>query len=363
MTLSLSDIADTLRWLWLAAGVAWVAYAWLHRVDYARAVGVLVALLALDWLLHTLADFGEAPDSGIPSDFSVYSLMILLGAIVGLSAALWYARRIGLNARRVIDAALIVVIAGGIGGRAYQVWTRWGYYGEAENRDFILDLAQGGMGLRGGLILGLIALLIFALITRTPFWQFADVGALGLSIAQSIGWYGAYATHMHYGIPTDAPLAPTLNAGVFEPLAELVRSFGSRFATDLPDAYGIIALRVPVQLFASAFYLVLFLVLVRLARQQLQKSGFSQRRFVAQKPGLWAGRLFVAYLLLSSLATFLLNFWRGDETLIWNGLRVDQYVDLLGLLIGVILFAVYRWRALDPLRASRMTAQAVNKSL
>lgn len=347
MTVSLSDIADDLRWLWLAAGLVWIAYAWLHRVEYRRAVWGLVALLALDWLLHAFADFAQAPDSGIPSDFSVYSLMILLGAIVGLGAALWYARQSGLNLWRVIDAALIVVIAGGIGGRAYQVWMRWDYYGESENRDFIFDLAQGGMGLRGALIAGLIALLLFALISYTDFWQLADAGALGLSIAQSIGWYGAYLTHMHYGIPTDAPLAPTLNAGAFEPLAQLVRSFGLRFATDLPDAYGIIALRVPVQLFESAFYLGLFLVLIRLARQAHSSTG----------------TLLIAYLIVSCFASFLFNFSRGDETLVWNGLRADQYFDLLGLLVGVILFALSRWRALNTFRTSRMTSQPVNRSL
>ncbi len=320
MTVSLSDIADALRWFWVVVAVGWLAHAWLHRVPYGRVLWGVLGLVALDWGLHALADFIERPDSDIPSDFAVYSVIILLAAIVGLAVALVYARQRGMNLLTVIDAALVVVIVGGIGGRIYQALTNWDYY--AENIADITNPTKGGFGIRGALVVGILALFIFALVTRNSFWKLGDVAAVGLALGQSIGWFGANLTYTHYGVTLDAA-APT---GAFAPLALLARNFSYNFAQDLPDAYNLIALRVPVQLMASLFFLGLFVVLLVLAAR-----GTTQ-----------PGALFLTYWILAAGASFLFGFLRGDETLLWNGLAVDQWVDLGMLLIGISLAVLHR---------------------
>lgn len=315
MTVAISDIADTLRWLWLVSSILWLAYSWLHRIEYRRVLLGIIGLLALDWLLHAFADYAEEPGSNLPSDFARYSVIMLLAASVGLSAAFLYARGRGLRGMTVIDAALVCVIAGGIGGRAYHVWMNWNYY--SENRDFITDLAQGGFGIRGALIFGFVALAAFAWVTHNSFWQLGDATVIGLSIAQSIGWYGAYLTHTHYGIALDTPAS----AAPFAPLAQIIRAFGYNFVQDLPDAYNLIAFRIPVQMISALFFFALFLMLSLRARANPKRTGL----------------LFTDYWLLSSLANFIFGFWRGDETLMWNGLRVDQWIDLLLFAIGLAL--------------------------
>lgn len=315
MTFSISDIADALRWLWLGCSTLWLAYAWLHRIEYRRVLLGIIGLLALDWLLHAFADYAEEPGSNLPSDFACYSVIMLLAASVGLSAAFLYARWRGLRGMTVIDAALVCVIAGSIGGRAYHVWMNWNYY--SENRDFITDLAQGGFGIRGALIFGFVALAAFAWVTHNSFWQLGDATVIGLSIAQSIGWYGAYLTHTHYGIALDTPAS----AAPFAPLAQIIRAFGYNFVQDLPDAYNLIAFRIPVQMISALFFFALFLMLFLRARANPKRTGL----------------LFTDYWLLSSLANFIFGFWRGDETLMWNGLRVDQWIDLLLFAIGLAL--------------------------
>lgn len=322
MTVSLQDLVDSFRWLLIGCGIAWLAYAWLHHIEYRRVVLGLLALLALDWGLHALADIAETPGSIIPGDFALYSLTILLAAIAGVTAACLYARWRGLNVLTVIDAALVCVVAGAIGGRLDQVLTNWNYY--AEQTEVIADLSQGGFGIRGALIAGFLALFLFALLTHNSFWRLADAAAIGLALAQSIGWFGAYLTHVYYGIALDAPAV----SGILAPLAQMIRSFGYNFVQDLPDTYNLVAFRIPVQLLSALFYLSLFIALLLAARARPTRIGL----------------LFALYIVLSALANFLFGFWRGDEALQWNGLRADQWIDMGILLFGTALLLLQRER-------------------
>ena len=325
MTVDLSDLADALRWLLLLAGIVWIPYAWLRRIEYRRAVLVLAGLAAVDFLAHAFAGLAERPDSGIPTDFSVFSLLILLAAMVGLGTAHLYSRRVGLVHEALLDATLVAVIFGGIGARAYHVFTHWDYY--SQNTNDITNLAQGGMGLRGGLVLGLIALLLFASIRGVSFWKLADAGAVGLALAQSIGWYGAHLVGANYGIVSDAAVVLPFGAtgGTVVGLAQ-----------DLPDVYGIVAPRVPVQLIAMAFFFALFLALA-----------WMSWRF---RPP--AGIVFLCYLIISALGGLALGYLRADSSLSWNGWRLDQWVDLLLAAFGLValgmrafpLSSFTRWR-------------------
>lgn len=336
MTVSPGEIADALRWLWLALGLFWVAYAWLHRIRYPRVLMGLVGLLGLDWLVHTFAEYIERPGSNLPSDYSLYSVVILAAAAVGLGVACVYARQRDLSVLTVLDAALICVIAGGIGGRAFQVGTNWNFY--AENSDLIAELSHGGLGIRGALLFGFGALLLVAWLTRNSFWKLADAAALGLCVAQSISWYGASLTHTFYGVAFDAPPA----TGPLAPLAQVVRAIGYNFVRDLPDAYNIIAFRVPVQLLYAVFFFALFLVLLMLAYQ---------KNPTADAPAAAPGMLFAVYVLATAAANFLFGFWRGDETLYWNSVRADQWLDLLFLVFGLALVYGRRRSGLHPARS------------
>ena len=84
MTVDLYDLADALRGLLVLAGLVWIAYAWIRRIEYRSAVLVLAGLVVIDFLAHAFAAFAERPDSNLPTDFSVFSLVILLATGVGL---------------------------------------------------------------------------------------------------------------------------------------------------------------------------------------------------------------------------------------------------------------------------------------
>ncbi len=301
MTVDLVDLANALRWVLIGAAVGWIIYAWVRRIEYRRAVLVLVAFIIFDLLAHLFATWAEQPGSNLPTDFPIFTVAILLAAASGLAIAFFYARRIGLAPANMLDAALLALIAGGVGARAYHVALQWDYY--SQNTDDITNFAQGGMGLRGGLMLGVIAVLMVALMRCVSISKLLDAGALGLALAQSLGWYGAHLVGVYNGVESDAS-----------------------FAQDLPDAYGILAPRLPLQLIASIFFFVLFLALARMA----------WRREVRM------GSLFATYLFVSAAGMFVLGFFRADETLHWGALRVDQLFDMTFFLIGLGLIVAPR---------------------
>lgn len=320
---SLSDLADALRWGWLAVGMGWLTYAWLHRVSYRKALGGVALLVVLDLLAHAGAAFAERPNSGLPSDFPLYTIVMVAAAGAGLASAALYAHRRDWSVGPVLEAALVTIVAGGIGGRAYQVWMHLDYY--AENRDTVADVTQGGLGLAGALVAGLVALWLYARIRGRAFWALADAAAVGLALAQSIGWYGAALTHTHYGLALEAKLP---DAGAFEPLAGAMRALAYAVAQDLPDAYNLIALRAPVQLVASGLFAALWLALL--------VAGWRKG------PGR-AGFVFLVYWIAAGAVGFLLGFWRGDETRMWNGLRMEQWFGLAMILSGAALAVVSNW--------------------
>jgi phosphatidylglycerol:prolipoprotein diacylglycerol transferase len=265
---------------------------------------------------------------------------MLVAALAGLSVASAYARWRGRRVRTIIDAALVCAVAGALAGRAFYVWTNWDYF--VENTDAVADLSQGGMSWQGAFIVGLFALLLFALVTRKSFWQLADAAALGLALAASIGWYGAHVTHLYYGIAIDETL-PSSNA--FEPLAQSARAFAFNFVQDLPDAYNVIALRIPVQWMASIFFMGLFFVLLVIALRESSRAH--------------DGSVFLAYLAAASAAGFVFGFWRGDTTLLWNGLRVDQWLNAAWLVLALALAGGRKWFALQRPRGPQTRGKVI----
>lgn len=244
-----------------------------------------------------------APVDFIFFELPVYSVMVILGIAAGLAVAHIFLRlRSPTIAARTefIDAALIVLITGWIGARAYHVATHWDYY--ATRPDEIAQVGLGGLAIRGALIVGFIALGMYARRRGVRFARLADAAAIGLCVGQAIGWVGALAQGFNYGVVSD-----------------------SAIALDLPDMYGLYAPRFPLQQIEIGLFLSLWVGLSVLATRRPQ-----------------AGTLFATFLLIEALANFALGFQRGDEALRWLGWRIDQWIDLGFIGLALMFFIVLR---------------------
>lgn len=235
------------------------------------------------------------------TEISLYTALVVLGAVLGLVSAFLFLRT---YSRRVyslglfLDAALVTFAAGCIGARTYHVLSNWEYY--STRSDQILNWQAGGLGVRGAFIAGFIALAIFARVRRVSFWRLADAGGLGLALGQAFGWIGAFVEGANYGAVSD-----------------------SAIALELPNLYGIVEPRVPLQYAETVLFVLTFAGMLY---------GWVRRPRV--------GVLFVVYLAAASLGNFALGFFRGDDSLFVGPLRVDQVFDAVFVVVALAAWKI-----------------------
>lgn len=200
------------------------------------------------------------------------------------------------------DAALAALLLGWLGARLSFVLLNWGYFGERPSE--LLHLWQGGLTAYGGLLGGLIGLGLWCWWRKRPFLPYAALFSPALLLLISTGWAACWVEGCAYGAQTT--LGP--------------------LAANLPDTFGVFAVRYQTQLLGIGLnFAALLLVLWR------QKRGGN-------------GRLFPSTLLLASLIQFSLTFLRGDEVARFAGWRLDSWLALLLAILALLLLQYGRYQ-------------------
>ncbi len=236
---------------------------------------------------------------------SAYTALVDLGIVLGLLVTSLLARWRKADLWGVVDAALVALLCGVIGGRLAYVFLHWPYFSSHMREAFYLW--RGGLAFQGAFMGGVVGLLGYSLWYRSSFWRLADLLVPGLALGQAIGWIGCLLSGCAYGLPARG-----------------------RWAYELPDLYGIALFRFPTQAVMSGLSLFIFILLMLLIW-----------RFSRPFPGLIA----LLYLLLYSLGGFVLEFTRGDETLYLGLLRWSQVVEAGECIGALLLLRHLRWRA------------------
>ncbi len=213
-----------------------------------------------------------------------YSLLMAIAALFGFAVALHEGNRRGMRSLDIADAALWAAIGGILGARLEYVLVNPEYFGEQPGG--ALQIWQGGFAYHGGLLGGVLVLILWTRLKRVPFWEVADALSLGFCLSVVIGWAACLFGGCVYGRMGFGPLYFTWY-----------------------DIFGVTASRFAVQPLGIALTLVLFGVL-----------------FLFRDRMPFPGATFVSFVLVSGLFHFGLSFGRGDETLVWNGLRVEQWL-------------------------------------
>jgi phosphatidylglycerol:prolipoprotein diacylglycerol transferase len=154
---------------------------------------------------------------------TVYSYGVLLAAsyLLGLRLAMTRARRWGLDANRVLDLGIYIIIAALVGAKLMLLVVDFDQFRQSPGE--LLALARSGGVFYGGLILAVLVAFWYIAKHRMPFWTTCDVFAPGIALGHVTGRLGCFAAGCCYGKPTDVPWAvvftnPLAAANVGTPL-------------------------------------------------------------------------------------------------------------------------------------------------
>ncbi len=230
-----------------------------------------------------------------------YGIIIMVGAMLAAWMASRLAVKYGQNPDVIWDALPWLLIAGIVGARLWHVLTppaSMQARGLSTNYYFnhpldILATWNGGLGIPGAVIGGLLALYIYCRKTKINFWIMVDIIAPGLALGQAIGRWGNFVNQELYGAPSTLPWAITIDP-----------------AFRLP-AYQNIATYHPLFLYESIWNLLNMGLLLWMGKKLSRI--------------LRPGDIFLTYLVFYPTGRFLLEYLRLDPSPV-GGLNINQTI-------------------------------------
>jgi phosphatidylglycerol---prolipoprotein diacylglyceryl transferase len=236
---------------------------------------------------------------------TIYTYGVLLAAayLIGLWMAARRAREAGLDANRVLDLGIWVIIAALVGAKALLFIVEFNHF-TSSWQEFTTLLRSGGV-FYGGLIAA-VAVCIYQLRKhKLPLWISADLFAPGIALGYMVGRLGCLAAGCCYGKPTNVRWAITFT----DPAANL--NVGTPLNVPLH----------PTQLYESgAEFLILALLLA-----------------TEHKGRTFPGRTFWLYMLLYGISRFVIEFFRGDPRgVVFGAISTSQFISLLIVPLGLV---------------------------
>lgn len=233
-----------------------------------------------------------------------YGVILALAIVVGTLVSEYTGTKFfKLKKETVIDLVPYVVLFGIIGARLYYCALNYDFYLRFPTE--VLAIRHGGISIHGAIFGGLIGLLIFAKRHKIPALKLADVSAVGLAIAQSIGRWGNFFNSEAFGRPTELPwklyIAPQYR----------------------PVPYQGYEYFHPTFLYESILDFIIFLILFAVVKYRKNRK---------------EGNIALIYLILYSVARIAVEHYRIDSALYIHGIPVAIPVSVSIIFIaGIIL--------------------------
>lgn len=233
-----------------------------------------------------------------------YGLLVALGFLAGLWITVRLARKSGLNGELITNLAVYSALAGLLGAKILMIIFDWG----APDKPpiFSLSTLQAAGVWQGGFVLAIVVAILYMRQNKLPLWKTLDVFAPGVALGHAIGRIGCFAAGCCWGLECSRPWAVTFNN---------------------PDAHDLTGVPLGVPLHPSQLYEML---------TELALFAFLYWWF--QKPHA-SGKIMGAYLVLSSIARFGIEFTRFHEQGLHYGLSWTQWISIALFAAGALMLA------------------------
>jgi phosphatidylglycerol:prolipoprotein diacylglycerol transferase len=259
-----------------------------------------------------------------PLTVYTYGVMLAAAYLLGLQLAIVRAKKAGLDAQKMLDLGVALVIAALVGAKLLLLLTNFNYF--RANPGEIIVLARSGGVFYGGLIGATLVAFWYIRRHKLPLWTTCDMFAPGIALGHVIGRLGCLMAGCCYGLPTNVPWAITFT----DPFA------AANVGTPLNQALH------PTQLYEAAAELLILVFLLTTER----------------KGRTYPGRTFWGYMLLYAVSRFIIEFYRGDERGMIMGWSTSQFISLILAPLSLIMLIALRKRATapQPAKAARRAA-------
>jgi len=234
-----------------------------------------------------------------------YGLLLAIGVILGLWRARVRAATRDLDADRIVDLGLWLIIWALLGSKILLIIVELPRYIHHPAELFGV-LRAGGVFL-GGFLAAVAASLILLRRYGLPLWETFDTLSPSISLGQAVGRLGCLAAGCCWGGHCDLPWAVTYHD------IHAAENVGTPLGVPLH----------PFPVYAAISNFLIYLLLARLYRL---------------RPA--PGRVFASYLVLYGLTRFLLEYTRGDAVrgFVFSGmLSTSQLITALMVITGIAL--------------------------
>jgi phosphatidylglycerol:prolipoprotein diacylglycerol transferase len=253
-----------------------------------------------------------------PLTIHSYGFMMALGVGLGVWFIYVQAKKQGLNAVKIMDAAFYILIISLVGAKLVLLAGNFSYYWE--NPKEIFWIAKTGGVFQGGLAFGIVFALWYLHKHNIPTWKVGDIAGAALALGHGFGRIGCFLAGCCWGRECALPWAA---------------KFRSDYAHNLTGIPINQALH-PVQLYEAGLNFLNFFVL-----------------FLVLRKKKFDGQVFSLYIINYSIIRYITEFFRGDhpeKTFLFRGpspflsLSYPQLFCIVGLAAGLLLARIFRKR-------------------
>lgn len=235
-----------------------------------------------------------------------YGIIIAVGFLLAFLYVMKSCRKFNMNQDKFIDCVIVGIIGGIIGARLYYVI--FSTSSEFVNNPVsIFYIRQGGLGIYGGIIGGLLCAWLIAKLHKISVPAVFDLASLGFLIGQAIGRWGNFVNQEAFGSKTNLPWR------MVSENTELIVSGGVH----------------PCFLYESLWCVIGFILL----------------HIFSRKFRRYDGQTFLLYLLWYGVGRFFIEGFRTDSLITpVVPLRVSQVVAAATVVVSIVLMIVFRKR-------------------